>query len=162
MLAVVLQIDQARYGMACKNVVEVIPRVVFRAIPRAPVWLSGVFVYHGNLTPVIDLCQFMAGYSCPERLSSRIVLVRCAPPERSPMLVGFLAERVTETYRLRTEVQPAPTHGGPLGAMILEDGELLQMIDENAILGGAGSEFTNQFAGALVSGHEADREHPQP
>ncbi|HEY6559035.1 MAG TPA: chemotaxis protein CheW [Polyangiaceae bacterium] len=135
-LAIVFRVQDARYALRCHNIVEVIPLVTLRPMPQGARWLVGVFAYRGQLTPVIDLCGLIGGYACPRRLSSRIVLLRCKRSDGSAAVVGFLAEHATEARRISAEALPA----GPLSfadylaETLLDGGELLQIIDENAVL----------------------------
>ena len=135
-LAIVFRVHDARYALRCKNIVEVIPLVTLRPVPQGPPCLLGLFAYRGQLTPVIDLCSLVGGYECPKRLSSRIVLVRCTRGEGSAAVVGFLAEHVTEARRIAGEPLPAGALASAdyLAETLLDDGELLQVIDENAVL----------------------------
>ncbi len=135
-LAIVFRVQDARYALRCKNIVEVIPLVALRPVPQGPRCLLGLFAYRGQLTPVIDLCSLMGGYACPKRLSSRIVLVRCTRADASAVVVGFLAEHVTEARRVAGEPLPAGALASAdyLAETLLDDGELLQIIDEHAIL----------------------------
>jgi chemotaxis-related protein WspB len=136
-LAIVFRVHDARYALRCKNIVEVIPLVALRPVPQGPRCLLGLFAYRGQLTPVIDLCSLMGGYDCPKRLSSRIVLVRCTRAEGGAVVAGFLAEHVTEARRVSGEPLPAGALASAeyLAETLLDDGELLQIIDEHALLG---------------------------
>lgn len=135
-LAIVFRVQDARYALRCHNIVEVIPLVSLRSMPQGPRWLLGMFAYRGQLTPVIDLCGLIGGYDCPKRLSSRIVLVRCTRHDGSSVVAGFLAEHVTEARRIAGDALPAAPLAGAdyLAETLLDDGELLQIIDENAVL----------------------------
>ena len=135
-LAIVFRIQDTRYALRCRNIVEVIPLVSLRPMPQGPRWLLGMFVYRGQLTPVIDLCGLIGGYDCPKRLSSRIVLVRCTRPDGSGVVAGFLAEHVTEARHIAGDALPTGALAGAdyLAETLLDDGELLQIIDENAVL----------------------------
>jgi chemotaxis-related protein WspB len=163
MLAVVFQVHDAHYAIRCQSIVEVIPRVSLRPVPQAPVWLRGVFAYRGNLSPVVDLCQLIAGYACPDRLSSRIVLVRASLADGESLVAGLLAEHMTEARQVRATALPgsASVPGSYWGEMMLEDGSLLQMIDEVAMLRHAGLAL-NQALEPRLEQTETDRERTQP
>ncbi|HMJ11865.1 MAG TPA: chemotaxis protein CheW [Polyangiaceae bacterium] len=160
-LAIVFRVQEAHYALRCRNIVEVIPLVALRPVPQASPWLLGVFAYRGQLTPVIDLCGLIGGYACPKRLSSRIMLVRCTTGDGSAVVAGFLAEHVTEARRIGSDALPA----GPLSAAaylaetLLENGELLQIVDEHAILASL-----DNLAGVkrLLPGPETDEENRSP
>ena len=137
MLAIVFQINAAHYALSCENVVEVIPRVVLQPLARPVAGVAGLFVYRGNVMPVVDLCAMIGGYACPMRLSSRIVVVRAGPTLESGLLIGLLAEHVTEARRVEAREHAAETFGKPefLKQTLLENGQILQMIDTAAMLG---------------------------
>src|SRR5688572_23531277 len=136
MLTVVFQVREERYGIRSQSILEVIPLVRLRPVPRAPSWLIGMFVYRGTLTPVIDLCMLIGGYVCPARLSSRIILVHGTLPDGSMQVVGFEAERVTEARK----VNPTQSSSGALsvtrrfGDVVLEGGSLLHLVEVDALI----------------------------
>jgi chemotaxis-related protein WspB len=167
MLAVTFQVAAAAYAIDCVHIVAVIPEVQLRPVAQGAAWLKGVFVYRGELTPVIDLCELIGGYACPPRLSSRIVLVRSAAPAGGARMTGLLAEHMTEARRLPASTAKArPVTVLPyFGDVLLEAGEPLQLLDVEAIL--AGSSGSGQLlAGPIpppkVTAGEKDREPTQP
>ena len=100
MLAVLFAIDGQRYALDTRDVVEVISRVELRPIHRAPAELSGMIVYRGEVTPVVDLVELLAGRRCLERLSSRILMTVLPSRSGGTWIVGLLAEQVTEAVRI--------------------------------------------------------------
>ena len=62
-----------------RRVIELVPRVELRAIPHAPAFLAGLLGYRGEVVPVIDLGLLLGSSPCPDRLSTRIILVKSAP-----------------------------------------------------------------------------------
>ena len=100
MLALLFAIDGQRYALDTRDVVEVISRVELRPIHRAPAELSGVFVYRGEVTPVIDLVELLVGKRCPERLSSRILMAKLPSQTGATWIVGLLAEQVSAAVRI--------------------------------------------------------------
>ena len=162
MLAVTFRIGSAAYAIPCERVVAVIPQVELRPVAQASAWVKGVFAYRGELTPVVDLCQLIAGQPCSARLSSRVALVHAALPEGGARLIGLLAEQMTEARRIDSKAVAAPALA-PLpffGDVLLEQGEPLQLLAVDALLpsGALGP------AGALarMTAGEEDREHTQP
>lgn len=164
MLVVTFQIAAAAYAINCGDIVAVIPEVQLRAAAHGPAWLKGVFVYRGELTPVIDLCRLIGGYACPARLSSRIVLVRPASPRGEPRLTGLLAEHMTEARRLPAQtakvrpVTPLPY----FAEVLLEAAEPLQLLDVNAIVASSGQLLLEAPTPPKVAAGETNRESTKP
>jgi chemotaxis-related protein WspB len=113
------------------RVAELIPRVELRLIPHAPAFLAGFLGYRGQVVPVIDLGLLLGSTPCPDRLSTRMILVKggsgghnqgVGHPDRpdgeagagrdtSPDsgLLGLIAERVGDLTRIQPEkVVPVP------------------------------------------------------
>jgi chemotaxis-related protein WspB len=135
MLAVTFRVAEAAYAIRCERVVAVIPRLALRPIAHAMPALRGVFVYRGELTWVIDLCQLIGGYACSERLSSRIALVRCVLPQGGQRSVGLLAEHMTEARHVdERHVAPSVAAAPYFGDVILEGSVPLQLLDIDGLL----------------------------
>ena len=103
MLFLLFQIKDERYCLEASRIVEIAPMVVFRNMPHAPPYISGVFSYRGTVVPVIDLSVLLHGQPCRPLLSTRIILVDYVAADRSPHILGLLAEHVTETISCREE-----------------------------------------------------------
>ncbi len=67
MLFLLLQIGEDRYGMEADRVVEVIPPVRLKELPQAPRGVAGIFDYHGQLVPVLDLSDLSIGRPAADR-----------------------------------------------------------------------------------------------
>jgi chemotaxis-related protein WspB len=163
MLVVTFRIGGAGYALRCDAVLAVIPEVQLRPLAQGAASLRGVFAYRGELTPVVDLCQLIAGYACPSRMSSRIALVRCQPTQGGPRTLGLLAEHMTEARRLSTELtRSAPLTAVPYFAeVLLEAGEPLQFLDPSAIFNAAGLALGEAAAIPRITG-EAHRDPAKP
>jgi chemotaxis-related protein WspB len=120
------------YGVDVAQVVELVPRVELRTIPHAPGFLAGFLGYRGQVVPVIDLGLLLGAGPCPDRLSTRIILVKPEPGNHNqteedragPLgepgpprldensgrgLLGLIAEQVGDLFRVPPEnVVPAP------------------------------------------------------
>jgi len=68
--------------------------VELKEIPQAPAGVAGVFSFHGDPVPVLDLSLFTLGRSSSSILSTRIVLVNYRGH-----LLGLIAERATGMLR---------------------------------------------------------------
>ena len=135
MLALFFSLGNELYAIPARSVVEVVPRVALRALPRSPSWFAGVLAYRGTVIQVVDLCARLLDVGCSSRLSSRIVVVeRSAGGDHSRY--GILTERVTEVRKLSASagaairVDDAPY----VSATVLEDGRLIQLLDLDAVL----------------------------
>jgi chemotaxis-related protein WspB len=127
MLLVVCHCGASRYAVEARHVAEVLPRADLARLPGAAAWLAGMLVCRGKATPVVDLVELAAGTPCPNRLSSRIVVLETElrGVERR---FGLLAERVG----LREMYEDADTaDAGPSdwGALRLDDEGLFQLVD---------------------------------
>jgi len=98
MLLLCFSLGDERFALDTAKVVELIPLVSVRRIPRAPEWVVGVICYHGQTLPVIDLCALNIARKAKRRLSTRIILVRFTAADKKEHLLGLLAEQVTETH----------------------------------------------------------------
>jgi chemotaxis-related protein WspB len=164
MLAVTFRVASGAYAIRCEHIVAVIPQVALRPVAHGSAWLKGVFAYRGELTPVVDLCQLIAGYACPARLSSRIALVTCKAADGTPRTVGLLAEHMTEARRIEARLAAAPPVAPApyLGEVLLEGSEPLQLLNIDAILPSAAPRLAETSASSKVTAGEKDREPPQP
>lgn len=107
-----------RYAVDVARIIELVPRVELRAIPHAPGYLAGFLGYRGQVVPVIDLGLLLGAEPCPNRLSTRIILVNDASGDQNQIdgnrvgnLLGLIAERVSDLTRVRPEqIIPAPVH----------------------------------------------------
>ena len=61
MLFLVFEIDNERYCLEVSRIIEITPIVIFRELPHAPAYISGVFNYRGVVVPVVDLSMLIAG-----------------------------------------------------------------------------------------------------
>lgn len=141
MLMLLFYVGDERYVLESKLVVEVIPLVGLKKLHNAPDYVAGLFKYRSNIVPAIDLCQLMQGTACRSVLSSRIVLVNYIRGDRTPQLLGLMAERVTQTLT-KTEadlVDPGITlNAAPyLGKIITDEQGMIQCIRVEHLLPGS-------------------------
>ena len=99
MLFLVFELGQARYALDVDKVVEVLPLVLIKKIPRGPAEVEGVFNYRGSPVPAIDLNRLTVGQQAERRYSTRIILVHYPGASGAQHLLGLIAEKVTETTR---------------------------------------------------------------
>lgn len=126
MLVLVFQVGADRYGLPSAAIEEVIALVNLRVIADAPPGMAGDFNYHGQLVPVVDLCQLVLDRPSHRRWSTRLLLTRLPDPEGAGKLIGLVSENATEL--LNVEVDPGAQlislpdqPDGPIKLLHLED-----------------------------------------
>jgi chemotaxis-related protein WspB len=102
MLFLVFRLGNDRYAIETTQVIEVLPLVYSKLIPRAPAGIAGIFNYHGAPVPLIDLAALALQKSSRKWMSTRIILINHRTDSGETHMLGLLAEQVTETLR-RTE-----------------------------------------------------------
>lgn len=138
MLLLIFQSGKDRYGLDVSLVTEVVPFAALKQVPHAPEGMIGLLNYRGIIVPVIDLSAILSGVPSRAWLSTRIILVNVSGDVARPRILGFVAERVTETFQCREEdlqtsgvaVSRAPY----LGKIMLNQHEMIQHIDPTAVL----------------------------
>jgi len=138
MIFLLFQIGGDRYAIHASQVVEVLPMVDCKCIPGAAVGIAGVFSYHGDPVPVIDLNAMTGGAPAKESMSTRLVVVRCGELGTEQRLLGVLAEMATSTERFRPEEFKEPgvsVSGAPyLGPVIQNGDEIVQWVKVEKLL----------------------------
>jgi chemotaxis-related protein WspB len=104
MLFLVLQLGRDLYAIEASQIVEILPLVAIRGLPRAPKGLAGLFDYHGEPTPVVDLAELATGIVSRHRMSTRIIVVKDSRPSGVSRLLGLLVEQAMTTLR-RSEAE---------------------------------------------------------
>src|SRR5215470_14414003 len=61
MLVLTFQVGREPMALDIRHVREVVPRVRLQPVSGAPDWLAGVFVYRGQVVPVLDLHRLPGG-----------------------------------------------------------------------------------------------------
>ncbi len=137
MLVLTFQTGSDRLALDVRRVREVVPRVRLQPVACGPPWLAGVFVYRGQVVPVVDLHRLLGGGECQPQLSARIILVpqTFAGGER---LVGLLAARVDDVREMPLPAH-SPTHllapGQPdLGPVLADGAEVVRLVDVDRLL----------------------------
>jgi len=97
MLFLQFKICDDRYLIEAKDIIEVIPFVQLKKIPKAPPFVAGLLNYRGKTVPVIDIYYLMTDTKCELKFSSRIALVNHKKDDARPICIGLLTEHLTET-----------------------------------------------------------------
>lgn len=100
MLFLLFQIGRDRYALEASQIVEILPLVTLKKIPRTPPGVAGLFNYHGVLVPAMDLSELATGQPAAPRLSTRLILVNYPIDAEKRHVLGLMAEMATETIHL--------------------------------------------------------------
>lgn len=138
MLFLLFQLGKDRYALEASRIVEVLPLVALKQLPQAPGGFAGLFNYRGRPVPALDMCQLTLGQAAAERLSTRIIIVKCPGDRGEERLLGLIAERATEMLRRnpRDFVDTGfKTKDAPyLGPVLLDPKGTIQWIHEQYLL----------------------------
>jgi chemotaxis-related protein WspB len=138
MLMLLLYVGDNRYALAARQVVEVMSLVELKKLARSPKYLAGLLSYRDRVIPVIDLCQLLSGTPSRPYLSTRIIVINYTINKEKSLLLGLIAERVTETLdrqdnnliepRLKAETSAY------LGEIITDEQGMIQCIQVESLL----------------------------
>lgn len=138
MMLLLFVIGKDSYGLDATRVVEVIPYVTLKELPRAPGYVAGLLNYRGKSVPVIDLTVLMTGNVSRAWLSSRIILVNFQDDSKGSHLLALLAERIATTIKLpESAFSPAGVDTGDmefLGDVAVYQGSIIQRINIEKLL----------------------------
>ena len=138
MLFLLFQIGDDRYALEARSVLEVLPVVNLKRIPRAPSGVAGVFNYHGASVPLIDLTEIALGRPSASWMSTRIILTHVVTDSGTKHMLGLLAEQVMQTMQ-RPDTDFAESGvsapGAPwLGPVATDKSGIIQRIDVHRLL----------------------------
>ncbi len=132
MLFILFRLGDERYALEAAQVIQVIPRLPLRPQPGTPGFVAGLFNFHGTVVPVLDLRTLTLGAPCPERLSTRIILIDYTLKSGVKKVLGLIAEAVTDAVQMEPPEFAAPgvTAGQAphLGKIALDDGGMIQCV----------------------------------
>jgi len=127
------------YAIESRRVIEVVPLVPSRPVPRAPHYVRGVFVYRGRLLPLIDLGQRLADTAPRDRLGTRVIVVDCNPVDGSTTVrLGLVADNVLSicsTSAADSSLPPLRSDDAAcLGPLLRIDGGTIQVLAVDRLL----------------------------
>src|SRR5258708_36973828 len=95
MLVLTFQIGSNHLALDVRRVREIVPFVRLQPVACSPPWLAGVFIYRGQVVPVLDLHRLLGVGECPVHLSTPIIL---GPHmiDAQERLVGWLPAKVAD------------------------------------------------------------------
>lgn len=76
MLALLVQVGDARLAIDVRDVAQVLPLARLESHALGPAALAGLLVFHGRLIPTFDMSVIRAGRPAPTRLRSRLIAIQ--------------------------------------------------------------------------------------
>ncbi|NUP08632.1 MAG: purine-binding chemotaxis protein CheW [Polyangiaceae bacterium] len=138
MLFLIFQLGEDRYALDTSDVVEVLPLLEVKSLPKAPAAVLGLFAYRSRTLPLIDLTALALGRPSRARTSTRIIVARVRDGAAEPRLIGLCAERATETMRCAESdfvAPPVTVRDAPyLGPVISDDRGIVQRVSVDRLL----------------------------
>lgn len=132
------RLGKERYALEASSVIEVIPLITITPLPGALAGVAGVINYRGRPVPVLDLTAMAWGRRTTERISTRILILTYTTRPGHPLVLGLVAEQVTDTLRCRPdEFQPTGVENGEapyLGPVRPDRGGLVQRVEPQLLL----------------------------
>lgn len=127
------------YAIESRRVIEVLPLVTARPIPRMPASVQGVFTHRGRLVPLVDLGRLLTDRPLRKTLSTRVIVVEfSAGPEDHRIRLGVAAENVLSlcsSTEAETTLPTLPSPDAPaLGRLLRIEGRTIQVIDVEHLL----------------------------
>ena len=117
MLVLTFQVGEERLALDVRRIQEIVPWVRLQPVACGPSWLAGIFIYRGQIVPVVDLHRLRGAGECPIHLSTRIILVPHLL-DGQERLVGLLAAQVADVREMQPP-SPAASHLGTAGRFSL-------------------------------------------
>lgn len=138
MLFMQFKINDDRYVIEARDIIEIVPYANLKRIPKAPPYVAGLLNYRGDTVPVIDVCFLMSGKLCELKLSSRIALVNYKDDGGKLVCIGLLIEHLTETVRFDEKDfsdSGVTLKDNPyLGKVVIDDNCIVQMVNIREII----------------------------
>ncbi len=96
MLILIFHVGKDCYCCSCEQIIEIVPKVPLKLIPKAPQYLAGLLNYGSEPIPVIDFSMIIAGRPSKNNIDTRIILLK-NPSEGQVKNLGLIAEKTNET-----------------------------------------------------------------
>ncbi len=164
MLFLVFQIGRDRYALEAKRVVQVLPLLRLKCLPQAPKGVAGVFLYHGQAVPAVDLSELTLGKPAAELFSTRLIVLEYPGPGNKKHLLGLIAEKATEVMQREPQdfvnsgfsIKAAPY----LGPVLRDSSGPIQWLREQHLLSGPIQQLLFDSPALLESAATVTRELP--
>lgn len=140
MLYLLLTIANKRYALPTKNIVEVLPNLVSLQSSQdcPPADKREIINYYGEFIPVIDICHIHTGIPCRQLFSSRIIIIDLPIHHQNVTRVGILAEQVTETVRIDSEIKSIKEQPNQFAILLKsndeDSGKMIEIFDIKKML----------------------------
>jgi chemotaxis-related protein WspB len=136
MLLIMCHAGTDRFAIEARHVQELLPQARLQRLGGSPSWLAGLLVYRGTAMPVMDLTQLVHGRPCPNRLSTRIIVLQ-AELEGRDRRFGVLAENVQlcESHDEPRESRSDLGEPTSLGSLRLDSQGVFQLLDPTLLVG---------------------------
>jgi chemotaxis-related protein WspB len=138
MLFILFQIGRDRYALSAGSIIEVLPLMNLKSVPRAPAGVAGLLNYHGTPVPIIDLNEMTLAEPAARRFSTRIILVKYPFEAQHTHALGLIAEHATKMIRRSiqdfTETGVESDAAPYLGRVANDPGGLIQRIEIERLL----------------------------
>jgi len=128
----------SRYALEAGSIQAVHPLVRARPVNGAPAWLLGVIDVHGEMVPLVDAGQLLAGVPVARQLGARVMLVDTGTVEGQVRARFALAvDRVLDPVELDFDgAWHAGSQAAPwLGAVVAHGGEAAQVFHARMLAG---------------------------
>ena len=134
MLFLTFRLGDDVYALDAAHIVEVLPMVELRPLPRAPAGVAGIFNHRGTPTIALDVGAMALARPAAGRMSTRLVLVEMALADGVARRLGLIVEHASGVTRrpasdfVETGYRSAQArYLGPVAS--LDDGRIVQRID---------------------------------
>jgi chemotaxis-related protein WspB len=152
MLLITFTIGDDRYAIETRNMIEIVPQVNLKRLPMEESYIAGIFNYHGQSVPVIDIGVLCRNHTGNSTLTTRIILIRLDDSH----IIGLLADNLTQT------IQVAPDTFSSCGIKRLEAeflGDVAQHEEGMVQLVNAGQLLSKELKTRLYDSVEASTCH---
>ena len=138
MHVVVWKTRAALYALDTQHVVEIVPLVTARPVPRMPAWLRGLVVYRDALLPLVDAAALLGHAPAEERRANRIIIVRLHAASPDNERIGLLVEDLVGADHIDFTARSAPyefvtADGAALGLVAQTEYGLVQLIEPSSV-----------------------------
>lgn len=138
MLLLQFQIAGELYGFDVHSVLEVLPLVELAPADFSSDLVAGFLNYREKLIPVINLSMLIKNKELRKSLSTRIIIIKYSNKKNSNALIGFLAEKVTDTiFYSKEELQRqdrAIEQAEYISESLVKDEKAVYIIDINKLI----------------------------
>lgn len=138
MLFLVFHLGEDRYALETGRLLEVLPLVGFKQLPRSAGGVVGLCDHRGEAIPVVDLTLLALGRRSVHRLSSRLVIAECPDYRGKPLRLGVVIEKATQLLqREPSDFVPSGVDNSQaryLGPITRDERGMIQWVDVDALL----------------------------